>query len=302
MSEKRETFDAQKVAPLLSEEDKAFGEQVYGVAQEIRKTGEAKKSTYLLRALVVALQKMETNASAENPPRLRDLFTEYYKAHDLPETADLSEAFAEAIVRMASLEKDAVRDALTGLYNRRKFEGDAQQMIERYADIQKDFSLVMMDLDGMKIINDTLGHQAGDEALRVISQIASTSISRAKGDEAYRWAGDEFALLLDVGPEFLPEIMARIQENIRRFNEKSEMPRKSTGTLGFELSASMGGVSASEMPSAFTLNDMVQSVDQKLYEVKAQKKNNQKARVVPQEGFEPPTPSSEDLRSNPLSY
>jgi diguanylate cyclase (GGDEF)-like protein len=84
----------------------------------------------------------------------------------------------------------AQTDALTGLANRRT----AEKRIRDFMNNEKPFAFVMADLDRFKLLNDTYGHQAGDDALRLFSDVALNSIK--EGDLASRWGGEEFCFLL----------------------------------------------------------------------------------------------------------
>ena len=94
----------------------------------------------------------------------------------------------------SQLEQAACFDALTGVLNRRSFEVDMSRELGRVARHRGRFSLVMLDLDGLKTINDTLGHTTGDARLQTLGTALRNSTRRE--DTAYRLGGDEFAVLL----------------------------------------------------------------------------------------------------------
>jgi diguanylate cyclase (GGDEF)-like protein len=100
--------------------------------------------------------------------------------------------------RMAELKRMtevALTDPLTGLRNHRAFQEDLEQSLHRAGRAGTPISLVMLDLDQLKAVNDTLGHQAGDERLKAL---ANTLRSTGRGsDRSYRIGGDEFAVILD---------------------------------------------------------------------------------------------------------
>jgi diguanylate cyclase len=110
----------------------------------------------------------------------------------------LQERLAQAAERIAALEKtlnqatrDALTDGLTGLANRRAFDAALR---DAAAQSGRDASLLLLDIDHFKVINDTYGHQAGDEALRLIGQTIAAMVRHT--DLAARYGGEEFAVLL----------------------------------------------------------------------------------------------------------
>lgn len=90
------------------------------------------------------------------------------------------------------------RDALTGIYNRAFFEEELKRL---NTEDQMPLTMIMGDLDGLKIINDVFGHQIGDEALVKAAQIISSSCRDT--DIVSRWGGDEFVVLLPKTPEYV---------------------------------------------------------------------------------------------------
>jgi diguanylate cyclase (GGDEF)-like protein len=95
--------------------------------------------------------------------------------------------------------------------NRRSFEVDVAQELGRVVRHGGRFSLVMLDLDGLKTINDTLGHTVGDARLQTLGA-ALRSFTRRE-DTAYRIGGDEFAVLLPAAsPGQAQQVMARVAE------------------------------------------------------------------------------------------
>jgi len=94
----------------------------------------------------------------------------------------------------ARLAEQAVRDPLTGLYNRRFFDEALAQNIESARRYGRELSLVLFDLDGFKQVNDTRGHQVGDEVLKNFAQLLRKTARKA--DIVCRIGGDEFAVIL----------------------------------------------------------------------------------------------------------
>ena len=93
------------------------------------------------------------------------------------------------------LERASATDGLTGLANRRAFDAALDQSRRRLQRIREPLSLLLLDLDYFKILNDRAGHPAGDEALRRFARILSEAVRRP-GDFAARYGGEEFALIL----------------------------------------------------------------------------------------------------------
>ncbi|MDF3935596.1 EAL domain-containing protein [Pseudomonas citronellolis] len=112
---------------------------------------------------------------------------------------------------MESLSWQATHDALTGLSNRREFEFRLQQALERSAHRSDRHSLMYLDLDQFKLVNDTCGHAAGDELLRQVCSLLEGCLR--EGDTLARLGGDEFGVLLQSCP---PEVAVQIAESLRQ--------------------------------------------------------------------------------------
>lgn len=90
--------------------------------------------------------------------------------------------------------EDSLRDGLTSLGNHRGFQEELERQMEWYRRYRVPLSLVVLDLDDLKITNDTRGHAAGDEVLRRIGRLIAGSVRYS--DRAFRVGGDEFAILM----------------------------------------------------------------------------------------------------------
>jgi len=119
----------------------------------------------------------------------------------LPRDVDLLRSYAvQAAIALVNArlfeaqERLAARDALTGLLNRRELHEHLAREVERCRRQGGGFSLALIDLDGVKLVNDTGGHSAGDEVLRRVADALEQSTRGS--DVAFRMGGDEFALLL----------------------------------------------------------------------------------------------------------
>jgi diguanylate cyclase (GGDEF)-like protein/PAS domain S-box-containing protein len=111
---------------------------------------------------------------------------------------------------------DALHDALTGLANRRQLELRLNRAIARASDAGTEFALLLLDLDGFKPVNDTLGHAAGDEVLKTVAERLARVLRES--DLVARVGGDEFALLIESVDDSVSvdEIRARVAHEIAR--------------------------------------------------------------------------------------
>lgn len=159
------------------------------------------------------------------------------------------------------LRRQALTDALTGLPNRRAFFAHLAAEWRRALRARTRLSLLVVDLDYLKEINDTHGHAAGDAALRQLGQALSRQ-ARRPGDLAARLGGDEFALLLSGGErERVLDIAQRIAAGFGVVPAKGSRP-------SLRLTASIGVVSAVPPPT-HTPEDLLSVADAALYEAKA---------------------------------
>ena len=156
----------------------------------------------------------------------------------------------------------AQTDQLTGLYNRRCLDDQLQKFIDRQDSADAELGLLMLDLDGFKPINDTYGHQAGDEVLVKIGHILKQS-SR-KTDLACRIGGDEFAILLtDIHKGRGAEVGERVRVAIAALPPVEQgSDKRVTGSLGGTL------YELNEAPASF-----MDRADRYLYQAKHQGRN-----------------------------
>ncbi|MEI7997758.1 MAG: GGDEF domain-containing protein, partial [Methylococcaceae bacterium] len=110
------------------------------------------------------------------------------------------------------LHESSIRDPLTGLLNRRGFEDAFQCELDRAERFSTHFSIILIDLDKFKFINDTYGHPAGDEVLKELARRLGGSL-RKKIDYFARMGGDEFLIIL---PEIDPDNAKRVAIKLNR--------------------------------------------------------------------------------------
>jgi len=168
----------------------------------------------------------------------------------------------EEIEKRELMEK-AIRDHLTKLYNRFYFEEEGRRELERARRYGYPLSLIMLDLDNFKQINDRFGHQKGDEVLVKFAEVLRKSVR--KTDMPVRYGGEEFLVLL---PHTHVEEAAKVADRIRAgfssviFREGSEV---------FRLTVSAGVASCDEEDC--NLEDLLSKADKALYRAKREGKN-----------------------------
>ncbi len=139
-----------------------------------------------------------------------------FDAFDVDFCRAICDVFATALrnARLyAEVEELAARDRLTGLYNRRLFEEHLEVAVARARRTGEDLSLLVIDLDGLKRINDLGGHTAGDQALQALAHALTTSTRTT--DIVCRLGGDEFAVILSgSAPEDALVVAERAQERL----------------------------------------------------------------------------------------
>lgn len=175
----------------------------------------------------------------------------------------LQELIGELERRQQETDEEAQRDPLTGLANRRLLEDRIQQSIHRYERDGVRFSVLMLDLDNFKRINDLLGHQAGDELLKEAARRLQTLVRQT--DTVARFGGDEFLILQSDAATgaAVRQLCNRISRHLR-------------GTFKLEgrearLAASVGAVTATgRLREA---SDYIRAADMALYAAKAAGRN-----------------------------
>lgn len=161
--------------------------------------------------------------------------------------------------RTIQLEKISITDRLTGLFNRHKIDDVLENEIKRSNRFNHSFSLILIDIDDFKLINDTYGHQIGDEVLMEISNLLSSSVRTI--DITGRWGGEEF-LIITPGTELKGALF--LAENIRLKIERHIFPNTDSLTTSFGVSTYKQGD---------TINQLISRADIALYTAKDNGKN-----------------------------
>ena len=166
----------------------------------------------------------------------------------------LQDELREANKRLEAL---ADTDGLTGLFNRRYFDGLLVRELQRTARYKTPVGVVLLDIDHFKQVNDTFGHGAGDEVLRNVSRIVGTSVRVT--DSAARYGGEEIGVVFtQTTSEGVMEVTERLRQRLADFVHRyEEHTVRSTASFGVSVCEGKGLV-----PSA---KELVERADRALY-------------------------------------
>ncbi len=187
----------------------------------------------------------------------------------------LSVRIRNADEQLSGLSEQALRDPLTGLLNRRAFHeriAEEGNRAQRYGD---HFGLVLLDVDRFKSVNDTLGHDAGDELLRWLGRVLMEHTRVA--DSPFRIGGEEFAIL---APAATPMVARAVAERIRAIVEESRPP------LVAEVRITLSGGYAACPLHGNRPEELYHIADQALLRAKENGRNRIADPVVPSGGME----------------
>ena len=174
----------------------------------------------------------------------------------------LEEQNENLLLSNTDLELRSKTDELTGILNRRGFLEDGQEMIYMSVRMKRSGIVFFADMDGLKTINDTYGHEMGDKAICVQSKVLQQSLRST--DILGRISGDEFAFITDgMQLEVIDSLRKKIDSLCKKLSKENDLP--------FELSISIGAAVYSN--SNLNLMDLLVEADKNLYIAKKQKKN-----------------------------
>ena len=182
----------------------------------------------------------------------------------------LDAAYKELEFTNARLKETSFKDEVTGLYNRRFFSLRLEEELSRYRRFNHPVSVVLLDLDGFKAVNDEFGHTVGDDTLRDVAQIL---MKHSRGiNVVSRYGGDEFAVLLVETSKAGARLYAdRIREVVAKY----------PFSHGKVITSSFGVASLPDDESG-TAEDLFRAADEALYAAKRAGKNQVAATPSPQ--------------------
>lgn len=203
-----------------------------------------------------ALPKIQV-AFAETVSRVNETFARQKEQYE-QQLQELNERMASLRQDLVAAREEMKRDALTDAYNRGAFDAAIAQSVNMHFIMQQPFTLVMVDLDNFKQINDSYGHSAGDEVLRAVGDCLARSFIR-KSDFVARYGGDEFAVILSDTPA------RHCQTLIARFLDYSRKIRVSAAPDADLVACSAG---YTEIVEGDTIAGLIKRADDALYKAK----------------------------------
>jgi diguanylate cyclase len=167
------------------------------------------------------------------------------------------EKTSELTKRLEKTEAEAFMDSLTGVFNRNAYNTEMARFIKEFERYKNPFSLVVLDIDHFKNVNDTYGHAIGDEILKAIADVLKNSVRET--DRIFRYGGEEFVIWLDK-----VEMIAAIQtaDKIRKMIESKKLD---SIDKSLTVTASLGVTSVKEKDTVVTVFDRA---DKALYRAK----------------------------------
>lgn len=230
----RETWVLTTKLPLMDDQENIIG--TMGISRDIteRKRVERELQQYRIR-----LEELVAERTAElqqaNEELERDIAARKVVEEELALKAEELALKAQELARSnAILENLSLIDDLTGLYNRKGFLALAEHRVKLAYRTGQPFSIAFVDLDGLKRINDTFGHQEGDRALVDAANVLKECFRES--DVLARLGGDEFAIFVaEAGESRIAGIKSRIQQSLDTWNAE--------GGRNFRLSFSTGIIS-----------------------------------------------------------
>lgn len=162
---------------------------------------------------------------------------------------------------LQDLESLTMTDPLTGLGNRRALERDLAKAMLRSRRLDHALTLLFLDVDQLKTVNDRFGHASGDDTLRAVGNV-TRSCSREGTDSGYRVGGDEFVLIVLADRDGAEVLARRMQQGFA-----ARSPHENSISLG-----------AVEWDGAMSAGELINEADRRMYEAKNQQRDLMRAK------------------------
>jgi diguanylate cyclase len=232
----------------ISGDTNRFGKSMEGVSAALSSEISPADLGQVVETIAAATKQMET------------------RSRELEERLNQSKSEVEELrTNLAHARNEAMTDQLTGIANRKAFDEVLLKEIAAATQDGETLCLAMADIDFFKKFNDTFGHQAGDQVLRLVGRCLENSI---KGqDTPARYGGEEFAMIL---PATKLEDAVTVANQIREIVQGRELVKKSTGENLGKVTMSLG---VSQFQIGDTPQTLIERADAALYAAKDQGRN-----------------------------
>lgn len=178
---------------------------------------------------------------------------------------EYSSEITELNQELEKTKKDTMLDPITGIGNRRRFETTLKEMLGSLTDFNDRVSVLLADVDHFKNVNDTLGHNIGDQILRLVATDFKQNLKG--GDVLARWGGDEFAAIL---PNTSLENAYAVADTVRKSIGRRQLKNTKTGEVIGDITLSIG---VSSYRQGDNPHKMIFRADEALFEAKRQGRN-----------------------------
>ena len=204
-------------------------------------------------------------ALAQTVSKVTETFAEQKRQYE-KQLAELNDRMSNLKQDLVAAREEMKRDPLTDAYNRRGFDSAIGLSLNMHFILNHPVTLVMIDVDNFKEVNDTYGHAAGDEVLKGIGEALARAFIR-KGDLVSRYGGDEFAVILN---DTSADNSTKLIERFLQYVHGIQVPYASADT---RISCSAG---FTEIHDNDSVESLIKRADRALYQAKAAGRNRAK--------------------------
>lgn len=238
----------------ISNASNEYEKKLSGYSMDLSQAADITKVREIVGSIITDTKKM-----ADTNQELQD---EFEKAKRQTETMNQ---------KLNEIETIASTDALTGLYNRRTFDKEIQNLVETYKKTDEPFSVIVLDIDHFKRFNDTYGHTIGDEVLKTVGSVLKKGV---KGrDMPTRYGGEEFVILL---PETTCKNACILAEHLRIRIAVRPLRDPHTRQEIAKITASFGVAEVNPQDDAVSI---IERADRALYAAKEAGRNRTKSEM-----------------------